>query len=137
MIAVRNKLKARPAGLALLAIGTGLDAAEGNTPREALFPPRFPPLGVISEPIHLSEYPRTGHVRLRRARELQRELSPSQRSLAKEAASAQPFEVFRQRVLRTVATTRLHIRATSSYLVGAGPIAAGYEPLPQARNWHG
>ena len=32
MIAVRNKLKARPAGLALLAIGTGLNAAEGEHP---------------------------------------------------------------------------------------------------------
>jgi hypothetical protein len=122
-------------GLALLAIGTGLDAAEGNTPREALFPRRFPPLGVISEPIHLSEYPRTGHVRLRRARELQRELSPSQRSLAKETASAQPFEVFRLHVLRTVATTRLHIRATSSYLVGAGPDRRRLRASSKAWNW--
>ena len=33
---------------------------EGNTPREALFPPRFPPLDVIAEIRHLFEYPRTG-----------------------------------------------------------------------------
>ena len=63
--------------------------------------------------------------------------SPSQRSLAKEAASAQPFEVFRQRVLRTVATTRLHIRATSSYLVGAGPDRRRLRASSKARNWHG
>jgi len=61
--------------------------------------------------------------------------SPSQRSLAKEAASAQPFEVFRQRVLRTVATTRLHIRATSSYLVGAGPDRRRLRASSKARNW--
>ena len=37
-------------GLALLAIGTGLDAAEGNTPREALFPFLFPLGGSQLEP---------------------------------------------------------------------------------------
>jgi hypothetical protein len=54
-----------------------------------------------------------------------------------EAASAQPFEVFRQRVLRTVATTGLHIRATSSYLVGPGPDRRRLRASSKARNWHG
>src|SRR4051812_3274010 len=49
MIAVRNKLKARPAGLALLAIGTGLDAAEREHPARGPVPPTVPHLGVISE----------------------------------------------------------------------------------------
>jgi len=44
-----NKLLARPAGFALLGIDTGRGAAGGNTPREALFPLRFPPLDVTPE----------------------------------------------------------------------------------------
>ena len=83
-------------------------------------------LRVASQPSSSKELQRS---------ELQRELSPSQRSLAKEAAPAQPFEVFRQRVLRTVATTRLHIRATSSFLVGAGPDRRRLRASSKARNW--
>jgi hypothetical protein len=49
-----HKPQPRPTGFALLAIGAGLDAQKGNTPREALFPPRFPPLDVIAEIISLA-----------------------------------------------------------------------------------
>jgi hypothetical protein len=42
---------------------------------------------------------------------------------------------FRQRVLRTVATTRLHIRATSSFLVGAGPDRRRLRASSKARTW--
>ena len=52
MIAVRAKLKARPAGLALLAIGTGLDAAEGGTPRARPCSPHGSPLWVSSPSLY-------------------------------------------------------------------------------------
>jgi hypothetical protein len=55
-----NKPQARPASFALLAIGTGLDAAEGEHAARGPVPPRFPPLDVIAEITHLFEYPRTG-----------------------------------------------------------------------------
>ena len=44
-----NKPQAGPAGFALLAIGLDWMQQRGNTPREALFPLRFPPPEVNAE----------------------------------------------------------------------------------------
>ena len=50
MIAVRNKLKARPAGLDYSRLALDWMQQRGNTPREALFPLLFPLRAGQAEP---------------------------------------------------------------------------------------